>query len=80
MSLGQSYDNLDDALQSIRRIAQWNIGNASELETDTKQNISISYKLDLTQLPRPMQMGAAGQSDWNIAWNKTQRLVLETNK
>ena len=80
MSLGQSYDNLEDALQSIRRIAQWNIGNASDLELDTKQNISISYKLDLTQLPRPMQMGAAGQSDWNIAWNKTQRLVLETNK
>jgi len=80
MSLGQSYDNLDDALQSIRRIAQWNIGNAFDLEPDTKQNISISYKLDLTQLPRPMQMGAAGQSDWNIAWNKTQRLVLETSK
>ena len=38
------------------------------------------FKLDLTQLPRPMQMGAAGQNDWNIAWNKTQRLVLETNK
>jgi hypothetical protein len=80
MSLGQSYDTLDDALQPIRRIAQWNIGNAFDLEPDTKQNISISYKLDLTQLPRPMQIGAAGQSDWNIAWNKTQRLVLETNK
>ena len=80
MSLGQSYDTLDDALQPIRRIAQWNIGNAFDLEPDTKQNISISYKLDLTQLPRPMQMGAAGQSDWNIAWNKTQRLVLEANK
>ena len=80
MSLGQSYDTLDDALQPIRRIAQWNIGNAFDLEPDTKQNISISYKLDLSQLPRPMQMGAAGQSDWNIAWNKTQRLVLEANK
>ena len=80
MSLGQSYDNLEDALQSIRRIAQWNIGNPSDLEPETKQNISISYKLDLTQLPRPMQIGAAGQSDWNIAWNKTQRLVLEANK
>ena len=80
MSLGQSYDTMDDALQPIRRIAQWNIGNAFDLEPDTKQNISISYKLDLTQLPRPMQMGAAGQSDWNIAWNKTQRLVLEANK
>ena len=80
MSLGQSFDNLEDALQSIRRIAQWNIGNASDLEPDTKQNISISYKLDLTQLPRPMQIGAAGQSDWNIAWNKNQRLVLETSK
>ena len=80
MSLGQSYDNLEDALQSIRRIAQWNIGNASDLEPDAKQNIAINFKLDLTQLPRPMQMGAAGQGDWNIAWNKTQRLVLETNK
>jgi hypothetical protein len=80
MSLGQSYDNLDDALQSIRRIAQWNIGNASDLEPDTKQNIAVSFKLDLTQLPRPMQIGAAGQNDWNIAWNKTQRLVLETGK
>ena len=80
MSLGQSYDNLDDALQSIRRIAQWNIGNASDLEPDAKQNIAINFKLDLTQLPRPMQMGAAGQNDWSIAWNKTQRLVLETGK
>ena len=80
MSLGQSYDNLEDALQSIRRIAQWNIGDASDLEPSAKQNIAINFKLDLTQLPRPMQMGAAGQSDWNIAWNKTQRLVLETNK
>ena len=80
MSLGQSYDNLDDALQSIRRIAQWNIGNASDLEPDTKQNIAISFKLDLTQLPRPMQIGAAGQNDWNIAWNKTQRLALEAGK
>jgi hypothetical protein len=80
MSLGQSYDTLDDALQSIRRIAQWNIGNASDLEPDAKQNIAINFKLDLSQLPRPMQMGAAGQSDWNIAWFKTQRLVLEANK
>ena len=80
MSLGQSYDNLEDALQSIRRIAQWNIGDASDLEPSAKQNIAINFKLDLTQLPRPMQMGAAGQSDWNIAWNKTQRLVLETSK
>jgi hypothetical protein len=80
MSLVQSYDNLEDALQSIRRIAQWNIGDASDLEPSAKQNIAINFKLDLTQLPRPMQMGAAGQSDWNIAWSKTQRLVLETNK
>ena len=80
MSLGQSYDTLDDALRSIRRIAQWNIGNASDLEPEAKQNIANNFKLDLTQLPRPMQIGAAGQSDWNIAWNKTQRLVLETSK
>lgn len=79
MNMGQSYDSLEDALVSVRRLVQWRVANAGDLEADTRQNIELSFRLDLTQLPRPLQMGAAGQSDWNIKLNKKQRLVLETS-
>ena len=77
VSLGQSYDTAEDALSAVRRIVQWRIANAGELNPDAKQTININFKLDLKQLPRPLQIGAAGQSDWNIGYNKTQRLELK---
>lgn len=76
MSLGQSYDTAEEAMAAVRRIVQWRIANAADYNPDAKQTISINFKLDLNQLPRPLQMGAAGQSDWNIGFNKMQRLEL----
>jgi hypothetical protein len=43
---------------------------------DAKPSISISFKLDLTQLPRPLQIGAANHSEWDFSFNRTQRLEL----
>ena len=77
MSLAQTYDSLDDAMTAVRRLVQWRVANAADVESDAKQTLAINFRLDLTQLPRPLQMGAAGQSDWNISLSKTQRLVLE---
>ncbi len=76
MSLGQSYDSAEEAMGAVRRIVQWRIANATDYTPDAKQTISINVKLDLKQLPRPLQIGAAGQSDWNIGFSKTQRLEL----
>ena len=76
MSLGQSYETAEEALGAVRRIVQWRIANAADYNPDVKQTISINFKLDLKQLPRPLQIGAAGQSDWNIGFSKTQRLEL----
>ena len=76
VSLGQSYDTAEDALNAVRRIVQWRIANAAEVSADAKQTIAINFKLDLKQLPRPLQIGAAGQSDWNISFGKTQRMEL----
>jgi hypothetical protein len=76
MSFGQSYDTSEEAIGAVRRIAQWRIANAAEYNPDAKQTISINFKLDLKQLPRPLQIGAAGQSDWNIGFSKSQRLEL----
>jgi hypothetical protein len=76
MSLGQSYDTAEEAMGAVRRIVQWRIANAADYNPEAKQTISINFKLDLKQLPRPLQIGAAGQSDWNIGFSKTQRLEL----
>jgi hypothetical protein len=80
MSLGQSYDTVEEAMTAVRRIAQWPIAMASDIEADAKQNINLSFKLDLSQLPRPLQIGAAGQSEWNVSLNKSMRLVLEPGR
>ena len=80
MSLGQSYDTVEEAMMAVRRIAQWPIALAADVESDAKQNINLSFKLDLSQLPRPLQIGAAGQSEWNLSLNKSMRLVLEPGR
>jgi len=33
--------------------------------------------LDLAQLPRPLQIGAASQNDWNLSFNKSVRLNFD---
>lgn len=76
MSLGQSYDTAEEAMTAVRRIVQWRIANAADVNPDAKQNISINFKLDLKQLPRPLQIGVSGHTDWNIFYSKSQRLEL----
>lgn len=77
MSLAQSYDTVDEAMSAVRRMAQWPVASASDIDLDAKHNINVSFKLDLNQLPRPLQINATGQSEWNLNLNKSMRLVLE---
>jgi hypothetical protein len=37
------------------------------LDGSPKYRVNFSFSLDLSQLPRPFQIGALGQSDWDIA-------------
>lgn len=76
MSLAQSYDSLNDVMQVVRRITPWRIANMSDVSMDAKPSVSINFKLDLKQLPRPLQIGTSGHSDWNLEFNRTQRLEL----
>jgi len=76
MSLGQSYDSVAEAMDAVRRVTPWRIATVSEVSLEAKPSLSINFKLDLTQLPRPLQMGSTVHSDWNISFSKTQRLEL----
>ncbi len=77
-TLNQNYDTLAEALSAIERVARWKIAEPGEVEPGSPHTLDFRFRLDLTQLPRPFQIGVAGQRDWAIAVELTQRLRLET--
>lgn len=80
VSFSQNFDSLEDALQAVQRISRWKIAEASALEADARHNIEFRFRLDMSQLPRPFQIGVVGQSDWNLVASRNVRLNSESGK
>ncbi len=80
LALNQSFDTLSQALSVIKRLFRWKIADASDLDGGGKHKLELRFRLDLSQLPRPFQIGAIGQSDWDVGVSVATPLVLETNK
>jgi hypothetical protein len=76
-TLNQNYETLPEALSAIQRVARWKIADATEIDPEAAHKLDFSFRLDLTQLPRPFQIGVAGQKDWNISAQVKERLKLE---
>nr|WP_242638236.1 DUF4390 domain-containing protein [Acidovorax temperans] len=72
--LGQNFDELDEALSAMRRVIRWRIGDADVLEPNAAHTVQLRFRLDMSQLPRPLQIGAVGRSDWNLLVFRSQRL------
>ncbi|WP_239467164.1 DUF4390 domain-containing protein [Rhodoferax koreensis] len=77
VTLNQSFDSLSDAMAAVQRFARWKIADVAEVEPDSRLHVEFSFRLDVSQLPRPFQIGAVGQSDWNLSVNRSFRLVFE---
>lgn len=76
LALNPSFDTLEDALSAIKRVSRWKIADTADLESGLKYRVNFSFKLDLSQLPRPFQIGALGQSDWDLAAATSTTLTL----
>ncbi len=72
--LNQSFDNLSDALVTVRRSASWRLAEAGALEGSTGHYVEFSYRLDTSLLPRPLQIGLGGQPDWTVRVDRVQRI------
>ncbi|WP_440106583.1 DUF4390 domain-containing protein [Acidovorax sp. BL-A-41-H1] len=75
--LGQNFDDYDDAMAAVQRIARWKIADAAAMESDAMHTVNLRFRLDVSQLPRPFQIGAVGQSGWNVLVLRSQRLTPE---
>ncbi len=67
VALGQNFDTLPDALAAAQRITRWKISEINDIDPDSRHSIDFHYRLDLSQLPRPFQIGASSQSEWTIS-------------
>ncbi|MDB5742070.1 MAG: putative proline rich signal peptide protein [Polaromonas sp.] len=75
-TLNQNYETMAEALSAIQRIARWKIAEATEVDPDAAYTLDLNFRLDLSQLPRPFQIGMAGQRDWTISAQFKDRLRL----
>jgi hypothetical protein len=80
LALNQSYDTLAQALSAIKRLSKWKFADAVELDAAGKYKLDFRFRLDLGQLPRPFQIGALGQTDWDIAVSTLTPLIAEPGK
>jgi hypothetical protein len=80
LALGQNFDSRDEALAAIQRISHWKIADAADIDPESRYNVDFKFRLDVSQLPRPFQIGAVGHSDWSISATRNVRLVFESPK
>ena len=50
------------------------------LDSDARHSVDFRFRLDVSQLPRPFQLGVTGRTDWNLATSRQQRLQTEPAK
>lgn len=72
-SLTQSFEQLPDAIAAVRRISRWKIAESADMDQESRHNVDFRFRLDTTQLPRPMQIGISGNADWNISVQRNLR-------
>ncbi len=77
VALGQNFDELSEALDAIKRLSRWRIADAQQAESGGRYTVDFSFKLDTTQLPRPLQMGIAGRPDWSLEAERSLPLPPE---
>jgi hypothetical protein len=79
-SVAQNFDSLEDALEAVKRVGRLRLANASAVNDEPEHLVMFRFRLDTSQLPRPFQIGAVGQSEWNISIERNVKLPLENSR
>lgn len=76
-ALHQNFDSLSQALAGIGRVSRWKVADAARLQADEKYRLEWRFRLDLSLLPRPFQIGMSNQPEWDIAVQKVLRVPTQ---
>ncbi|MEW6293127.1 MAG: DUF4390 domain-containing protein [Pseudomonadota bacterium] len=65
-TLHQNYDTLDEALAALGRVARLHVADKSALPVGEPLVAAVRLSLDHTQLPKPLQVDALADRDWQV--------------
>jgi len=63
----QSFSTLPEAMRVLSRVRSWQVLERSELDAGTDYQAGLRMRLDVTQLPKPFQLNALTNREWNLA-------------
>jgi len=63
--LTQVFDSLDEATRTMASVRNWRVVDASRLTPGTEYEAQVRLRLDTSQLPKPFQVNAITNRDWN---------------
>ncbi len=66
-TLAQPFDTLAEALATLRRVRGWKVVEAGVLHAGENYRAHTRMRLDISQLPKPFQINALTNRDWNLA-------------
>ncbi len=65
-SLHQSFESLSDAMRVISRIVALPVAEKGALKIGETYNAALRLSLDRSQLPKPLQLDALADRDWQV--------------
>lgn len=65
-ALHQNFSSAEEALRTMLRIRSWGVADRAALKTGRAYNAALRFRLDVGELPKPLQVSAFGRKDWNL--------------
>jgi hypothetical protein len=65
-NLHQNYDSLDEAIHALGRVARLHVVDKAALPAGEPLTAAVRLSLDHTQLPKPLQVDALADRDWQV--------------
>ena len=61
-----SFNTLADAKDELKHIADWKVFERSVVKKGSAYHAALRMKLDIKQLPKPLQVEALGNKEWDL--------------
>jgi len=62
----QTFDSLAEALHALSRVREWQVLDRSLLKKRYSYEAGLRMRLDVSQLPKPLQVNAIASKNWNL--------------
>jgi hypothetical protein len=60
------FASLNDALSVIKHVTNWHVIDHGQVSSDANYTASVRMSLDTALMPKPFQMDAVNNRDWNL--------------